>query len=107
MINNIDNEALKARYCPEGSKLRKNQKMLLEILLDLADICNKNNIKWWLSSGTLLGAARHNGFILWDDDADVIMTLDNLEKFSKAFKTEADEKFVLCDRFSERHYPYT
>ena len=70
----IDNEALRERYNPEGSKLRNNQKELLNMLLDLDAICKEHNIEWWLSSGTLLGAARHEGFIPWDDDVDIVMT---------------------------------
>ena len=67
----MDEVALKERYNPEGSKLRKNQLELVDILLDLAKICREHNIQWWLSSGTLLGAARHKGFIPWDDDLDI------------------------------------
>ena len=49
-------------------ELRKIQQKKLEILIDIAKFCNENKIRYWLDSGTLLGAVRHGGFILWDDD---------------------------------------
>ena len=42
------------------------------IIKDIHDFCIANNIKYSLGYGTLLGAVRHNGFIPWDDDADLI-----------------------------------
>ena len=68
-------------YNPEGSLLRRDQKELLSMLEVLEKICRENNIKWWLSSGTLLGAARHQGFIPWDDDVDLIMPRKEYERF--------------------------
>ena len=57
-------------YNPEGSLLRRDQKELVNVLADFAKICEQHEIKWWLCSGTLLGAARHGGFIPWDDDVE-------------------------------------
>ena len=61
------------------------QKRLLLLLKEIKTICEDNNIQWFLMYGTLLGAIRHNGFIPWDDDADIVMTHDNWLKFKDAF----------------------
>ncbi|MBR6155340.1 MAG: LicD family protein [Lachnospiraceae bacterium] len=61
--------------------LKKLQETELEILVQIDDFCKKNNIKYSLYSGTLLGAVRHSGFIPWDDDVDIIMTRSEFTRF--------------------------
>ena len=71
-----------------GYDLKKVHEAELEILKEIDRICRKYNIKYALDSGTLLGAVRHQGFIPWDDDADVSMTRKNYEAFVRAAKKE-------------------
>lgn len=54
------------------------QKKQLEILKKLKKICTDKNIDYYLAYGTCLGAIRHNGFIPWDDDIDIIMKYSDL-----------------------------
>lgn len=59
-----------------------------EILIHFADFCDKNNIRYSLAYGTLLGAIRHKGFIPWDDDIDVIMPRADYERFKTLYHSE-------------------
>lgn len=76
--------------------LRKLQLIQLEMLLEVDRICRENNIEYFLSAGTLLGAVRHEGFIPWDDDLDLRMRRKEFDKFFNICKKELnDEKFFL------------
>ena len=86
MIDHAVQDNLRAKYNPEGSELRALQLRLIEMLDFIDDICKKNDIKYWLSSGTCLGAIRHSGFIPWDDDLDIEMMREDYLKFEKIFK---------------------
>lgn len=85
MIDDKLQVELRERFNPDGSMLRKQQLRMLEILLYIDKVCKENDIKYWLSSGTLLGAVRHAGFIPWDDDVDIEMLREDYEKFLKVF----------------------
>lgn len=54
---------------------------LLNLMIEINDICEKHNIKYTLMGGSLIGAIRHNGFIPWDDDMDIGMLYDDYMKF--------------------------
>lgn len=80
-------------------KALQNKELIL--LKEIKRICDKNNIQYFLTYGTLIGAVRHKGFIPWDDDIDVGMTPANLKKFETACKTDLSEGFFLQNRNSE------
>ncbi|MBQ8783190.1 MAG: LicD family protein [Clostridia bacterium] len=71
------------------------QKKELEILLEIDRVCKENNIKYFLSSGTMLGAVRHNGFIPWDDDVDIIMPIEEYWKFSSVAQSALRKDFFF------------
>lgn len=62
------------------------KKISLDILIDVAKFCDENNITYYLSVGTLLGAIRHSGFIPWDDDIDIMMPRPDYNRFLESYK---------------------
>ena len=100
----IDNDALRRKYNPDGSKLRTDQLELLEMLKFVADICQRNNIEWWLSCGTLLGAARHGGFIPWDDDLDISVSKSDYKKLKKILLNLDNKDYVFHCMESDVEY---
>lgn len=76
----------------------------LMILKDFIRICEENNLTYYMYAGSLLGAVRHNGFIPWDDDLDVIMFRDDFEKFKKIFIASENDKYELLCNETEKDY---
>ena len=66
--------------------LRQCQLAQLYILYVIDEICAKENIRYFLSGGTLLGSMRHNGFIPWDDDLDIGVPYSEYGRFLKAMR---------------------
>lgn len=57
------------------------QGTVLEMAVCLDAICRKHDLRYSLAFGSLIGAVRHKGFIPWDDDIDVLMFRDDLDRF--------------------------
>lgn len=89
------------------TSINEYQLKVLEVLDTFDAICKKHNIKYFLSSGTLLGAVRHKGFIPWDDDVDVVIERTEYEKLKKVCEQENIAPYVLVDAFKSKDYTYT
>ncbi|MCR4853593.1 MAG: LicD family protein [Prevotella sp.] len=91
----MDHEALRRRFNPDGSQLRRQQERMLELLKVVDDICQRHHIRYWLSSGTLIGAIRHDGFIPWDDDLDIEMLRKDYLKLMEVLPRELPDTMAL------------
>lgn len=72
----------------------------IEILLEIDRVCKKHGLKYWLEGGSLLGAARHQGFIPWDDDLDIGMPRSDYEKAREIMPRELNYPFEWQDFYT-------
>lgn len=100
----VDTEGLRQKYSPDGSALRNFQLEMLDELLLLDKICKENGLTYYLSSGTALGAVRHNAFIPWDDDLDIALPEQDYRKLVDILRQYPSDVYVLHDRHSDFNY---
>lgn len=100
----IDTKSLKEKYSPEGSTLRQYQYKMLDEVRFIDRICKENNITYFLCAGSALGAARHGGFIPWDDDMDIALYEKDFKKLIKILEDLDDDKYVLHSQRSDFNY---
>ena len=95
----------------ETKELEPVHKANLKMLKEIDRICRKYGIRYQLDAGTLIGAVRHQGFIPWDDDADVAFTRENYERFAKVVRKELPRGMKLLEpnqlRSGEGFYEFT
>ena len=83
MQNNIDQE------------LAAVQEHCLLMLQEIDRVCRKNDIKYSLTGGSVIGYHLYGGFIPWDDDIDLMMTRDHYERFLEAWQREPEQKYAI------------
>ena len=88
--------------------IRETQQAALEILHTVAQICEEKNFRYYLVYGTLIGAVRHNGFIPWDDDVDIMMPRPDYDKLIDYLREHIGEypHLEVFNRETCPAYPY-
>lgn len=76
-------------------KLRKLQLEELELIKVFVQICEKEQLRYYMLGGTMLGAIRHKGYIPWDDDADFGMPRPDYEHFLAVANKYLPDGFAL------------
>lgn len=79
------------KYFEPSNGFNDMKKHAVQLLKNLIDLFEKFNIEYMLISGTLLGYYRHNDFIPWDDDIDLLVSNDFIDKINLLSN---DENFI-------------
>lgn len=86
--------------------VRDIQLAQLELAKEFKRVCEEHNIKYFMDSGTLLGAVRHKGFIPWDDDMDFAMLRNDYEELLRIAPHAFGRGFFLQTWDNDPYYPY-
>lgn len=80
------------------------QEKILEIFKEIVKVCNKYDIPYYAIGGTCLGAVRHKGFIPWDDDMDIAIPIEDIDRFIKIAKKELPEYLYIYTGKDRKRY---
>ena len=73
--------------------IKELQKYNNDILRTVSEICEKNNINWFMAYGSVLGAIRHQSAIPWDSDIDIYVPEPELKRFLKIMNEQLPDKY--------------
>lgn len=83
------------------AKMKEIWAVELDLLAEFQRVCEKYNIHYFASGGTLLGAVRHQGFIPWDDDLDIEMFREDYIKLCEVGPKEFKEPYIFQNEYTE------
>ncbi len=86
------------------NKMEMIHSIIFNMLCEIDKICKDNNIQYYLSGGTCLGAIRHNGFIPWDDDADIMIPRPDYIRFIRCVKKKYSDKYGIASCETDRDW---
>lgn len=89
----------------DSEELRQVQRASVLILEEFIRVCECLDIPYVVSDGTALGAARHRGFIPWDDDIDVALFRNDYERFLAEAPALLKDTFVLDNARNQKDFP--
>lgn len=83
----------------------EQKRIQLNVLSRFIEICERNQLKYFVADGTLIGTIRHKGYIPWDDDIDIYMPRKDYDRFVQLYKEKYnDGKIKIIDHNTEKKY---
>ena len=83
------------QYAYKPEELERLKKTEMEVLAAFIEICEKHDLPYFVNGGTAIGAVRHQGFIPWDDDIDLMMPREDYEKLLVIWNQSAPKGYIL------------
>lgn len=93
-VDNIERDEMRSGFLVTSHR-KKLWNVQLNLIKEFDRICKKHNLRWFAIGGTLIGAARHKGYIPWDDDVDIGMLRPEYEKFRRIVASEIKPPYLL------------
>lgn len=87
-----------------SAEMKKIWAVELDLLAKFMEVCEKNNLNYFVDAGTLLGAVRHKGFIPWDDDVDVMMPRKDYNKLFEIASQEFQYPYFFQNTLTENGF---
>ena len=91
---------------PQELSIEEIKGLQIEILDYIDALCRENGIRYSLAYGTLIGAVRHQGYIPWDDDLDIMMLREDYDRFLKIFR-ESDHPDFISVNYENAWFSWT
>lgn len=105
-FNNRSNIELSSKLTKKDIKnIKIGQKKMSNMLKVLDEICQKNNIKYFLVGGSLLGTVLYKGWIPWDGDVDLVINKNDYEKFKKIIQLNLPKNMWFQNHKIDKNYP--
>ena len=103
------NEVKSSDICPDDfddvyKDFTYYQQRAMETLIEFHRVCEKNNIRYQLAFGSLLGAIRDNGQIPWDYDVDVIIPYSEKTRLIDALNQDLSDEYYYCSPLTDKKY---
>ncbi len=107
MTTTTDFEQLYPDNRRQGETVLRQAQLVMTRMFKIIDhICRTHQLRYWMCSGTLLGAVRHQGFIPWDDDLDICMIREDYNRFLQIAPHELPKDLFLQTRQTDPGYDY-
>lgn len=82
----------------------EKKNILIQMITEVNNISIKYGFTFFLAYGTLLGAIRHEGFIPWDTDIDIVVPIQHYNQFCETLSRNLSDKYHVVSNISDNKY---
>ena len=99
-------KAMKEKIKTKKITSQEMMQIQIKILEYIIDICDKNNIEYFMIGGSLICTIRHNGFIPWDDDIDIALLREDYNRLLNILSKTQNTQYKVIDKTTQKDYFY-